>query len=102
MPVLNISKSNLDAADGSILLVWSIGSGVAGSYNVKLMDKGSVIVNQSVSSSFIIIEFPYLKNGYIYTVNIKAKTEEYGCGQTEDSETYSAIIKTKIRGKPLC
>ncbi|XP_053398221.1 fibronectin-like [Mercenaria mercenaria] len=88
--------NDLDATDNSITIRWGTSVGVATQYRVKLID-GSTEVTSTISTSrSAVISQSTLKDGYIYTVHIEARSQAYD-GNYIWSEKRISTIKTKVQ-----
>ena len=96
---LDIASSDLDAADETISLAWSLSSGVAGSYQIEIRDGNSQKYSSSASSSPKDISFSDMLNGHVYNVFITAKSEKYEGDQQVDGVTFNGNFKTVVKGK---
>ena len=96
----DFDKSELDATDKTITLVWYPSESPVTNYHVKVLD-GDVDLKASatVPTPETTLSFADMKNGYMYNVLITARSQEYDGGKTLDSEEYYMQIKTVVQRK---
>ena len=102
--MLQLSKSELNATDKSILLVWITSSGKVSEYFLQIFDgatvkKSTVVAAPQDNTVSTTVTFPDMKNGYKYNVSITAKSLQFQGDKTVDSDIYTEQIKTVVMRK---
>ena len=92
-------KSELDATDKTITLVWGPSEAPVTNYHVKVLDGENLEASATVTTPETTLSFADMKNGYRYNVLITARSQEYDGDKILDSEEYYMQIKTVVQRK---
>lgn len=96
------ATSDFNASSKSVKIAWlPPANGVAAEYEVTLLDGQASLDSKVTSEQMAFLENSTMKNGYVYDVRIKSRSEVFDGDSHEVSENLEFKIKTDVQGKFL-